>query len=541
MRFFNTAGPCDPRFHYMLPAAERLPEVPRLVERGMYFVVHAPRQTGKTTSLRALAKALTAQDRFAVLHVTCETGEVAGDDYASAQHAILTAMRMAARTALPPALQPPDDWSKLGADPGLGLGLGRAQGQDLSLLALALESWARACPRPLALFLDEIDALRGKSLLAVLRQLRAGYHLRPDAAPWSVILCGMRDVRDYKTASGSDEEPRLGSASPFNIKVDSMRLGDFSAEQVAALYDQHTAETGQPFAAEAIERAFALTRGQPWLVNALAREIIEQMGVSPPTPITVEHVEQAKEHLILARATHLDSLVARLSEPRVRRVIEPLLAGATIHAGTYDDDVAYARDLGLVTADPVVQVANPIYREVIARVLAAPAEGHVQIAPRAFVRADGQLDMAALLAAFLGFWKQHGEILTSGMVYHEVAPQLVLMAFLQRVVNGGGYVDREYGIGRGRIDLLIRWPYADEHGVRQWQREAAEIKVWREHKADPLARGLEQLDAYLERCGLGHGALVVFDRRPGAPPITERTQLTHAHTPGGKPVILLRA
>ena len=51
---FNTAGPCIPGRHYMLPALDRLPEVRRLVEDEDYFVVHAPRQTGKTTARNAL-------------------------------------------------------------------------------------------------------------------------------------------------------------------------------------------------------------------------------------------------------------------------------------------------------------------------------------------------------------------------------------------------------------------------------------------------------------------------------------------------------
>jgi hypothetical protein len=110
MRFFNTAGPCDPRFHYMLPAAERLPEVPGLVDRGAYFVVHAPRQTGKTTTLRALARALRAQGKYAALHFSCEAGEVAEDDYAAAQRAVLTSIRTLAAIQLPADVQPPDPW-----------------------------------------------------------------------------------------------------------------------------------------------------------------------------------------------------------------------------------------------------------------------------------------------------------------------------------------------------------------------------------------------------------------------------------------------
>ena len=228
-------------------------------------------------------------------------------------------------------------------------------------------------------------------------------------------------------------------------------------------------------------------------------------------------------------------------EPRVRRVIEPLLAGELVGGETYDDDVTYVRDLGLVTAGKPVQIANPIYREVIARVLSAAAEDNIDLDPRAFVLPDGRLDMRRLLEEFAGFWREHGESLRRGMPYPEAAPQLVLMAYLQRVVNGGGYVDREYGVGRGRIDLCVRWPLTDAGGKRAWQRAALELKVWRDGRPDPLARGLEQLDGYLAGLGLSEGILVLFDGRAGAAPLGDRTELSEERTPDGRAVTLLRA
>jgi hypothetical protein len=220
-------------------------------------------------------------------------------------------------------------------------------------------------------------------------------------------------------------------------------------------------------------------------------------------------------------------------------VVKPLIAGQ-IHSGdTYDDDFQYASDLGLVTPTRPVTVANPIYREVIVRVLSANVETALPIEQRPFVLPDGRLDVHKLLEEFTHFWQEHADILLSGVVYHEVAPQLVLMAFLQRIVNGGGFVDREYGVGRGRIDLCVRWPY-DTPAGRQVQREAMELKVWPPGKPDPLPRGLEQLDAYLERLSLSTGVLAIFDRRPEAPPLTERTSLSTAQTPSGRTITLLR-
>jgi len=504
-RWFNTAGPCVPSDHYMIGASMRLPEVPRLVERKGYFVVHAPRQTGKTTTLQALADELTGTGRYAALLFSCESGRAWGDDIGAATRAILARLRAEAERALSSELLPP-----LWPD-----------APDGALLAEALTAWALACPRPLVLFFDEIDALHGQTLISVLSQLRDGFRGRPANFPASIALCGLRDVRDYKSASGGDPS-RLGTASPFNIKVKSLRLGNFTPDEVGTLYAQHTADTGQKFTAEAVARAFELTAGQPWLVNALAAEIVDEMAIPADTPITLDHIEQAKERLILARATHLDSLVDKLKEPRVHRVIEPLLAGTTLLLDPYDDDLSYTRDLGLIAVDAPVRIANPIYREIIPRVLAADVAANVLAEPRSFVLPDKRLDYPRLLEEFALFWQANGDVLTARQVYHEAAPQLVMMAFLQRLVNGGGYVEREYGVGRGRIDLLIRWPYPGPDGRRSWQREAVELKVRADGDTDPLAQGLDQLDAYLDRLGLDTGTLAIFDRRRPASPGPDR-------------------
>jgi len=150
--------------------------------------------------------------------------------------------------------------------------------------------------------------------------------------------------------------------------------------------------------------------------------------------------------------------------------------------------------------------------------------------------------MDRLLRAFGDFWRENGEVLTGTMTYHEVAPQLVLMAFLQRIVNGGGFIDREYGVGRGRIDLLVRWPHGSDAGSgRRWQREAVELKVWRDKKPDPLDDGLRQLGEYLTRLGLDHGALVLFDRRAEALAREPRVEFVDGCTPEGHRVMVLRA
>jgi len=336
-------------------------------------------------------------------------------------------------------------------------------------------------------------------------------------------------VRDYKVASGGSA--RLHTASPFNIKK-SLTMANFTREEVAALYLQHTAETGQVFTPETLQRAFELTQGQPWLVNDLARESVEELAPDPHTPITPEILERAKENLIERRETHLDSLAEKLREPRVRRVIEPMLAGSVL-SDVPEDDRRYVIDLGLVRRDPSagLVIANPIYREVLPRVLASgPQDSLPHIAPT-WLRADGSLDPKKLLEAFLAFWRQHGQPLLGSAPYHEIAPHLVMMAFLHRVVNGGGTLEREYAIGRGRMDLCLR--YGDVT-------LAMELKVWRDGKPDPLKEGLNQLDERLSGLGLDTGWLVIFDQRGGLPDISERTTTETATTPSGRNVTVIR-
>ncbi len=513
-RFFNIAGPCRPEDHYMLPAAGRLPDVPRLIEQKGYFVIHAPRQTGKTTAMLELAGKLTATGRYAAVLLSMEVGAAFNNNLGAAELAILQDWRDAAETFLPPALHPPR-WPE--SEPGQQIGA-------------ALKAWARALSRPLVIFLDEIDALQDQPLISVLRQLRAGYTRRPQGFPWSLALIGLRDVRDYKVASGGSE--RLHTASPFNIKIESLTLSNFTAGEVAALYQQHAAETGQPFTPEAVQLAFALTGGQPWLVNALAYVITEKLLPQSTAPITVEQIGRAGQILIERQDTHLDSLAERLREPRVHRVIEPILAGLGLDDAPADDR-QYVVDLGLARRDPQggLVIANPIYREVIPRSLAGGAQDSLPLIQPTWLKPDGRLDSDKLLEAFLAFWRRHGQPLLKSAPYHEIAPHLVLMAFLHRVANAGGTLEREYAIGSGRMDLCLR--YGPDT-------LAMELKVWRDKQKDPLQEGLTQLDSYLGGLALETGWLVIFDRRSGRPAIAERTATEPAVTPTGRTVTVIR-
>jgi hypothetical protein len=506
-RRFNTAGPNQPDIHYTLDPESRLPELRTLIDQREYFVLHAPRQTGKTTLLDTLARKLTAEGRYTAICFSIERSRAFSKDVAAANRAVVNALRGTAEFTLPEALRPPTELFENLPDPA-------------SELFDVLNKWAQRSPRPLVVFIDEIDAIEDDALISILHQLRDGYKFRPQGFPQSLALIGMRDVREYR-ARVRPERESLGSASPFNVKAESLTLENFNMAQVRALYQQHTDETGQAWSDEAVARVYELTQGQPWLVNALARQIIERDVADRSLAVTPAHVEAAKETLILRRDTHLDSLAERLHEARVRRVIEPVLTGSLFGTDVYNDDLLYVASLGLVTRPPAqTRIANPIYAEVIPRALSFVMQTGLPIQAQWYILPDGRLDMIKLLSEFQRFFRRDSEFWLKGDEYKEAGPHLLLYAWLQRVINGGGHLARESAVGNRRADMLIEWPVTTEPALRRWpippgvtvQREVLEVKLYYDNQTE--AEGLEQLGFYLSRVDEKAGHLLIFDRRP---------------------------
>jgi RecB family endonuclease NucS len=119
-----------------------------------------------------------------------------------------------------------------------------------------------------------------------------------------------------------------------------------------------------------------------------------------------------------------------------------------------------------------------------------------------YIEKDGSLNLKKLFVAWQKFWRQDGHLAAEGFGYREAGPHLMLMAFLQRILNGGGRIEREYGLGRGALDLHIEW---------QDQHHAIEVKLRRDTETEQEA--LEQLARYLDSLGLNEGWLVLFDLR----------------------------
>jgi hypothetical protein len=490
---FNTAGPCIPGEHYMLSPATRFARVLELVDQKKYFTIVAGRQTGKTTSLRWLVQQYNAAEKYSAVWVDLqEAREIAEPKRAFT--VVLDSFQRAVGRDLKNKLELPS--------PG--------QVADLlvipeSAISRYLEIISSRSKHPFVVLIDEADGLIGEAMVSFLTQLRRGYIDRSQTPfPYALALVGMRQVRDYAI---STEERRavswLGTTSPFNITAESATLRMFTEEEVGELLLQHTQATGQRFEDAAVKHNWYLSQGHPWLVNALAAEVVHRDVMDRSISVTADHVESAKETIIIERRTHIDSLVARLREPRVVRIIAPMLTGDTTADDVLDDDFAYILGMGLIVLrQGVYEISNPVYREVIPRALTHTRQSQLRQNPSWYIKPNGSLDMEKLLTEWQQFWRKDGHLAAEGFGYREAGPHLMLMAFLQRIVNGGGRIEREYGLGRGALDLMVEWKQ-ERHGI--------EVKLRRDTETE--ADALQQIARYLDSLGLSEGWLVLFDLR----------------------------
>ncbi len=464
-------------------------QIIELIKNEYYFTMHAPRQSGKTTLLHSLMHKINAEGENICLVFSLETAGYRSIPVDKANENIVKAIITSAELFIEEQYRP-----KLL--------------KELSSYTMKdfLAEWCQQLPKPLILLVDEIDSLYDDVLISVLRQFRDGFQLRPTNFPSSVVLVGLRDVRDYqeKVREGKNT---MGSGSPFNIKAESFRLPNFTRDQIKRLLQQYTDEGGQSFSEEIIDLFVSYTGGQPWLVNAMAREILYKILDKDTTkPVTIDVFLEAKENLILRRDTHLDSLIDKLQNERVKPIIDGLISGRDVQYDSYNNDLLYVEDLGLITKDgnKGVCITNKIYNEIIPRVLNSNFQDMMipKVERQWYIKPDGKLDMPALLVEFQDFYREHSESWLDKFSFHESGKQLLLMAFLQRIVNGGGKTTREMAVGRGRTDLVIE--YEGDTFVLELKIKYAN---YRQEKT------YEQLVRYLDVVNQPHGYLILFENK----------------------------
>ncbi|SFV62529.1 hypothetical protein MNB_SV-12-269 [hydrothermal vent metagenome] len=505
-RFFNTAGPTKTDINYYISSFERVDyeEIEMLINSQRYFVLHAPRQTGKTSALLEIMDRINSESKYNCVYANIEEAQALRGDTSESIPTISDVIASSIRLYLK------DDrvinWYR---ENRKTIPIGKQISEVLSY-------WCENSSKPCIMFLDEVDALVGDTLISLLRQIRAGYTGRPKSFPQSMILCGVRDVRDYRIHTKDNEIITGGSA--FNIKAESLTIGNFTYKECQALYKQHTDYTGQKFDKRIFPHLWEDTKGQPWLVNALGHELTwkERELRDRTKDITLEHYFRARERLIYSRATHLDQLVDKLKEPRVKRIIEPILKGDSKKQSLNPRDIEYLVDLGLITRDKrgKIEISNNIYKETIPRELTWGMQSSISNQEQHwYIKKDNTIDMVKLLKAFQQFFRENADSWIERFDYKEAGPQLLLQAFLQRIVNGGGRINREYGLGRKRTDILIEYPLDEEMGFwGETQKIVIETKILYSNLKKTIEKGIEQTLEYSDIVGANESHLIIFDR-----------------------------
>ncbi|GHV88463.1 hypothetical protein AGMMS50267_08230 [Spirochaetia bacterium] len=498
----------------MLPPEERLvgSQLHRYIRDQLYWVLHAPRQTGKTTFLQSWMREINAADEAVSCYVSVEGCQGVSEPERAIPSICTSIREYASQFNLP---VPEQD-----------------EVQPINMLHNILGNWsALIAPKPLIVLFDEVDVLTGEALISFLRQLRGGFAVRgPGKFPTSIALVGMRDLKDYITTAKDGVAPNPGS--PFNVKADSATLTNFQKDDIVRLFAQRTKENDQQITPDALDYVYEQSKGQPWIVNSLfQRATMRILDEDSTETVTIDHILEARKQMIEARETHLDALAYRLDDGRIRKVMETLITGEPDPFIAEGEAFRLCLDLGLVSAETGKSptIANPIYREVIARQLTYGAQMALSEPEWQWQKPDGTLDMDALLREFQNFWQTNSEAWEAMMKYPEAFPHLLLMAFLQRVTNGDGRIEREYAAGRGRMDLAVEYNGS-------W--DIIEVKLLRQGKTfeGVQAEGKKQILRYRDTFAPAPGAracrssdggpadcyLVIFDRRPDKPAWQDR-------------------
>jgi hypothetical protein len=499
---FNTVGVCVPEEHYMLPVLSRIPDINDMIEGKFYFIIHAPRQSGKTTFLDFLTDKINSEGIYYAIY--CSLATLRGiNDKNEAMTAVVTQINFALLNSQMPVIR--ERSYSYNTLPELSA---PAEVKVRTILNRVCEE----LDKDLIVFFDEADCISGSGLMTFLAQIRDGYlfrHKTGNKFPRSMALVGMRDIREYHK---KNSETDLTESSPFNIKKEALTLPNFSMDEIKTLYEQHTKASGQSFEESAISRAWYWSEGQPWLINALAYEIINKiLGKDYSIPITDILIDQAADLMIKRRDTHIDSLVDRLKEPRVARVMDSVFASTLSYIPFNDDDRQYCIDLGLVVSNNnnELRPANAIYREVMVRVITDQIKDIINKTVPELPWTNGKIIfLSDLLKEFQRFWRKGSLSFPMrkkdfiAYQYDEALYSFILEAFLQRLFNSKAQVLQQLSEGRGAVDI----------GIIYNKREyIIEIKL-KDHQT--TEESLSQLARYLDTNGEKEGWLVIFDRSP---------------------------
>jgi GTPase SAR1 family protein len=480
-RFYNNSGPVNEVDHLCVSPIKRLDtnKVWQLILQKKYFLICGPKQCGKTSYLLALAKTINRNNFAKCLYFNVESLRGVQENLEESIRSVLFEISSRARDTFG------DDYLE-----ELVMGILERRGPYQALNEF-LTQWSKHSDKPIVLLVDEIDTLQDKVLTSILSQIRAGYDKRPAFFPQSIIFCATHDVIDKQ----------------FNIKDATLRLSFLRREDLDAMFKAQTEKHGIDIDKETIDRIWRYSAGQPWIISTLAGELFHEIAPAKGlSRISAEQVDEAIDNIIIKKGNHLEYLISKLQDDRVKRCLIPILSSGTLTQNIAEQDFTFIQELGLIKIERNVEIANDLYKEIIPRALIGPVSYMINLDGEEFLQNDGRIDTLKLLRSFQSFFRNHSDRLINLIDYGVAGYVLIFQALLQRLVDANNMVSREYGIGQGRIVLRLKRSYPV---VQHTTFILNPIRVWSYEKFKPMiAELVEEAAAYVaaspEACGEVH-------------------------------------
>jgi hypothetical protein len=493
IRVFEKSGLVIPAMSYYVPLENVVntdkQDIKTMVDRGRYFSIFAPRQSGKTTFLEGMCDRLHTDSIYVAIILSFEdcTALKKAEFYSLIEKELYYRLINRLKEIKCERIEEVQQF------------LNQHRLTNHISLRLFFEELNRILQfKKIVIFIDEFDGIPLKELgnfLTALRKLYLAYKKIDRKALYSVGLVGIRNITKLV----------VGGVSPFNI-ADQVTLPSFSLANIRDLYAQYTAETDQPFTEAAVQKVHEETAGQPWLVNRLGT--ILTMDIKPGTVESIdEHdVEKAIRALLKEKNDHFDNLREKAKlykETFVEIVFDH------VEYDPDDEDHGWLEQYGLVkNIGDYAVVANNIYKARYLKTFFKEVQAGEDISPQEYGLPGNKLDMKRVLLNFDRYISRIGvRAFYAGKKPYEKTGQFLLTAWLYPLVKGEeGELHYEVASGLGRMDVLLTY---------KGNRYIIETKV--NDKGDVswvIEEGVRQLSGkYLASEGADEGYLVVFDTR----------------------------
>jgi hypothetical protein len=564
IKTFQTSGPCFPDENYMIPAADRNSEILPLISDKKYFVIHAPRHSGKTTFLNSLTDIINSEGHYFAL--LCPLSfPVETFNFTTASEAILQSLIEGMHTSEVPSV-------RILADTVPRF----SQETQSFAISNAIQKICCSLEKELVIFFDDADSIPSSFALPFLNQIEVGFKNRQNsgvnAFPRSIALAGLHQLKNYQFESTIDSNLTV-HASPFNIGKLPLTLPNFSIEQIRILYRQHTDASGQIFEENAIQQVWHLTSGQPWLVNVLASDIIKlQLDNNYSIPINVNHVNLAANNLFMDNGVHLSSLTERLEEPRVRKVMDFAMSPS----GAKPDkvlipDINYCIDLGLLKSGNSNGIsdcvpANKIFNEMIVRTTSSISMPNQDNIPGKMWYDQTELDISSALKSFQKFWIMKEEIFSDNIREDEYTESIIIKftyASATRLITQK-QKDRKRQFIINNIQTLFgesfcilvlctylqkTFPEVSEPITREFSDDNKSANIYVNYNGilypirailkgtETTEKGIRQLSSHIDKCNNSKGWLVEFAMKRDKP--LKRKRSFKTYTIGKRTVFVL--